>query len=358
MSSRAEHGPLSSEATAWFTHLSDPLMRSPTPAGPVHASELPLLIEAAFAHGVATIVDRNLQRLSKDGRASALVADDDAQDTVKKASVELSRRAIPLRAQTLLLSHHSSRIEAGLRGHSIPSTVVKGPIFARQLYPQATDRSFTDIDILVDPSSLAASFVVLRRLGFAPASHADGDAGQNAEYKWLLPGNELVLVEVQTDLIHSANLASGVRLRYADVMAAGAGHCEDPAALLLTAAVHGAAGHQFERLQPAVDVLQAARGLAGPIDIERLAATARSTGSTAAVQSALDLVGQLFDEPLARKIADALGTASWRGLRRRLLSPAVALRAQARHAYWDSWRRRAFREIIRRTGRAMIGPHH
>ena len=50
------------------------------------------------------------------------------------------------------------------------------------------------------------------------------------------------------------------------VMHAGNGDAENPTALLMVAAIHGAAGHQFERLQPAIDVLQAARGVAGPID--------------------------------------------------------------------------------------------
>ena len=69
-------------------------------------------------------------------------------------------------------------------------------------------------------------------------------------------------MEVQTNLIHSPNLGTGIRLRYADLLAAGGGDPENATALLLLAAVHGAAGHQFERLQPAVDVLQAARGAA------------------------------------------------------------------------------------------------
>jgi hypothetical protein len=135
--------------------------------------------------------------------------------------------------------------------------------------------------------------------------------------------------------------------------AAGGGDPEDATALLFVAAVHGAAGHQFERLQPVVDVLQAARGAAGPIDRARLAYVAATTGATFAVQSALDLAAKIFRETAAQHLAEALEPTSWRGLQGLLISPTIVLRSQARKGARDSWRCRAFREIISRTGKPV-----
>jgi hypothetical protein len=140
-------------------------------------------------------------------------------------------------------------------------------------------------------------------------------------------------------------------------MAAGDGDTEDATALLMLAAVHGVAGHQFERLQLAVDVLQAARGAAGPIDTRRLARVARATRALPTLQSALDLTALLFNEPAARDIADTLSPVPWRRLRRSLVSPSIVLRAQSRTATWDSWRRRALRDVIRRMGSPPAAKH-
>jgi hypothetical protein len=231
---------------------------------------------------------------------------------------------------------------------------VKGPVFAEKLYPRASDRSFTDIDILVAPNALPACSLILRELGFAPAPSPLGDGRDYGEYKWILPGHPFLLIEAQTDLIHSPSLRSGIRFRHSDLMAAGNGCGSDATAILMLAAVHGAAGHQFERLQPVVDVLQAARGMAGPIDIDRLVRVAADTGAGAAIQTALDLAAKLFSESSARQLADALRAVPWRRVRRRLVSPSVVLRAQGRNGGRDSWRRRALREMIRKIGRPRV----
>ena len=356
MSSRVGHSSLSAKAAAWLAVLSDPWARMPAPHGRMQATELPLLVEAAAAHGVIPAMTRNLRSFAAGGGAGAIVDDADAQSLVETVSNELDRRVVVLAGQNLLLSRHAASIADALARDAIPANIVKGPVFARRLYSQSTDRSFTDIDVLVASAALAASFAILERLGFVRAPGEGRGGRDHDEYKWLLPGNDLILVEIQTDLIHSPNLGTGIRLSHADLLAAGNGNGEDATALLLTAAVHGAAGHQFERLQPAIDVLQAARGAAGPIDCKRLARVADATGSTVAVQAALDLVAELFNEPLARELADTLSPAPWRRLRRILVSPGVVLRAQASPASRDSWRRRALREIIRRTGKATIQP--
>ena len=354
MSYRVGHEPLTAGAYAWLSAGADPVARRSPPPHAVSRGELAILIEAAFAHGVLPAMARSLQRFSVEFGPSVIVSDPNASGCVADALRQIDRHLVILAGQSLLLAHHARRIAAAFASDALPACVVKGPVFSQRLYPQPSDRSFTDIDVLIAPAALQASATILKRLGFVLAPRENREGRDDGEYKWLLPGSDVVLVEVQTNLIHSPNLGTGIRLRYADLLAAGGGDPENATALLLLAAVHGAAGHQFERLQPAVDVLQAARGAAGPIDRDRLAHVAAATGATAAVQSALDLAAKLFDETAAQQLADALTATSWRRLRRLVLSPAIVLRSQARKAGCDSWRRRVFREIIRRTGKPVM----
>ena len=352
MTTRAGHAPLSSDASAWLAALSDPLAQFDAPPRRIARSDLAVVNEAATAHGTLPILARNLRQLA--ARGVHIINGQDAKQLTEVTCKELDQRLVVLAGQNLLLLHHANRITSAFKCAAMPAQVIKGPVFARRLYQHPHDRNYTDIDILVDPDSIATTGEILSGLGYVQAEGPNRGGSENGEYKWLAPDNDIVLIEIQTNLIHSPNLGTGIRFNHADLIEAGNGDAEDATALLLLAAIHGAAGHQFERLQPAIDVLQAARGVAGPIDRNRLVRMARATGSLAALQSALDLAAGLFHDPAACELANELSPAPWRRLRQCLVSPHVVLRAQSHNAGYDSWRRRVYREIIRRAGKKTI----
>ena len=308
--------------------------------------ELSVLVDAVDAHGILPVATRNFRRIAKSDGARAIVADLAAEEILDGMLVELDQRLIAILGRSLLLASYESRISRVLAKDALAATVVKGPVFARRLYETYSDRSFTDIDILVDPVALEPMGEVLRGFGFHRLAGAPNRPGAQNEFKWHIPGNELVLVEVQTDLVHSAQPNGGIHLRYDDLLMAGDGDAEDATALLLVGAVHGVAGHQFERLQPAVDVLRAVGGNGGKIDAGRLAKAAAATAATAALQTALDVVGILFREGRCADLVSLLPPAPWRRLRAKLLSPAVVLRSQAANGARDSWRRKGIRKLI------------
>lgn len=354
MSYRNGHQPLTGNSYSWLRAGADPVALCPPPVGPVSQDELAILTDAACAHGVLPAFKRNLRYFCDGFGSSSIFPNVNASNCVANMVQKIDRHLIVLAGQSLLLSYYARIISQALAQDGLPACIVKGTVFARRLYPAAEDRSFTDIDILVGKSALQACSKILARLGFAPASETNLESPEQVELKWVLPDNPIVLVEIQTDLIHSRNLGTGIRLCYEDLLAAGAGDPEDATALLLVAAVHGAAGHQFDRLQPIVDVLQAARGAAGHINPERLACVAAATGASFAVQAALDIAAKLFVEKTARQLADTLSTRLWRSVHQVLISPAMVLRSQARDAGRDSWRRQTFRDIIRRRGMRTI----
>jgi hypothetical protein len=343
-------------ATAWLPILADPLERKPRGVRPIPSANLPALVDAGFAHGVLPAMRRHLARLSNTLGPAALVAGPDPARHVAVAIAELDRRRVVLAGQSMLLAHHARRIAEAYASERLAASIVKGIVFSEKLYPNRPERTFTDIDVLLAPEAVEKAAEILRALGYVPATDEDEHDNDRGELKWLLPGNDLLLVELQTNLIHSANLRTGIRFGYVHLMEAGGGDPLDATAQLFVAAVHGAAGHQFERLQPAVDVLQAARGAAGAIDRARMVRVAKLTGSAAAIQAALDMVARLFDEPAARDLANALGFAPLRLARALLLPPSVMIRSQAEAGWKDSWRRRTLRELIRRAGRTAGAP--
>jgi hypothetical protein len=155
------------------------------------------------------------------------------------------------------------------------------------------------------------------------------------------------MIEVHGDLVHSPKLRAGLSVRLADVLEAGDGDAAAPTALLIVAAAHGAIGHQFDRLQHLVDILQAARGVAGAIDVARLRRVAQRSGVLFAVATGIALAGRMFNEPLCVELAERLDAGHTRNWRRLLVTPRVVATAQSRGRAAGSWRRKLYRQCLR-----------
>ena len=343
MRSRADLAPLSPNAAAWLVALADPLARVPVPSRPLAADELRPVLRAADAHAVLPVVTRNLRGIVGEREPSDIIETrTSAAALLASFLAEADRRTLLKIGRALLLEHHAGRVLSAFARHSIPAALIKGPVFARLIYPEPSDRTFTDVDILVPPEAMDSARKVLADLHFDEASIESRGGREFAESKWSLPDDQLIIVELQTNLIHSP-LGSGIGFGYADLLAAGSGDPEDPAALLLVAAVHGAGGHQFDRLCHVVDVLQAGRSGARQ-------GTLPQTGALAfALKAALDLAARLFADRAMTDLARVYPLSKWDWLAKRLLTPSVVLRAQTLSGERDSWRRQAFRELIRRS---------
>ena len=58
-------------------------------------------------------------------------------------------------ALSMMLNHHAKLVAAA--AEALPFVIVKGPTFARTIYPKAQLRPFTDIDLLIRPDASAQS---------------------------------------------------------------------------------------------------------------------------------------------------------------------------------------------------------
>jgi Uncharacterised nucleotidyltransferase len=333
----SHHGAVDRNTLAWLNCLADPIGKAPRPATDLPPESVEGLVEAAMYHSVLPAVVHGIR---SDPRLAAAA----------EALPPVSNQLAGLAAKSLLLTHQGNRVVAALAAARIPATLVKGPVFARRLYADAALRSFTDIDVLVPAEMRGATHEIMAGLGFRLTEQEARASLDYHEDQWRGAGQGELLVEIQDNLVHAPSLRR-MSLTYADLVEAGRGDPESATALLIVAAVHGAIGDQFESLRLAVDVCQAARGIAGPIDIEALARVTARNGTRLAILSALDLTGRLFSELACFDLAGKLGSAGVRRFFRTILGPKAVLRAQGPSRDRDSWRRKLLRESLKRASK-------
>jgi len=340
------HAPLSPRAGEWLAWLADPAPTAKPPRAPINDDDLSRLLVAAEFHGVLMTCLSSLKR-PEAGKCGTLGGEGRRQEILDAGS----RRSIERLSVQMLLAHHGRAVQKALEARELPFMVVKGQSFADRLYPRPTFRTYTDVDLLIPKYARSAVGDVLKEHGFELEVI---DYRKNADYfedKWILHADQNVLVEVHCDLVHNPKLRRSFHLGFDDVMEAGRGDRFDATALLLVASAHGAVGHQFDRLQHLIDVLQCARGVAGPIDVNRLRDVAKRCGLTFAIVAALDLAGRTFDDPSCRSLLAELAPRSFARVASRLLSPALVLDAQSERRPIASWRRKIFRQALRSSAR-------
>jgi putative nucleotidyltransferase-like protein len=311
----------------WLVHCADPLCRQSPPLGrALSPSQARQLVAQAEMHGVLPAVLRNFPPFQ--GEA--------AFGDVKAYALARQR---PLLAYSLMLRAQLEALLPAIAG--LPVIVVKGPIFARRLYPAPYLRTFTDIDLLVAPEAQRQVGQVLDAQGFRLAGAHDN--AQRQEWKWVCRDNDALTIEVHTNLAHHPQLRAAISLTYRDL----AEIAETPAALLTVGVVHGALDC-FERLRHVVDICQAARILVTAEQERCFEILVERTGARLAAITALDLAFGLFAEPRCRELARELGPARYRTVARLLLGRSVFVSAMTSVRALHSWRRQAFRLLLKR----------
>jgi hypothetical protein len=309
----------------WLISCADPLGDTP---GNLPSPEITRrLIEQADRHGVlpALLAKPVIDRLEfRDVRPDAMLR--------KRAASVLS----------LMLRAHGEAIIAD--ASRLPAILVKGPVFARTIYPRPALRGFTDIDILIAPEAEPDLATILTRHGFRPAAYERDPVRQ--EWKWLHRENEALMIEVHTNLVHHPQLRASFSLTY-DLIA---GAAEAPSTLLAIALTHGAL-HRFDRLRQLVDICQAARYIESSDEKDRFVAVMDRIGARFAGIAGLELAHRLWREPRCLELSHALGRARHIGLARRLLTPSVVTSTMDPSRWRSSWRRQGFRFLLKRSRR-------
>ncbi len=309
--------------------LSEPDDRraAPPPAVP-RGSHLRALLDRADRHGVLPAVLRNLR----------------AMDVPAEDLGDARRRLLNRTALTLKLRGQLTELLPALAAAGVVPIVLKGPVFAERLYGEPALRPFTDLDLLIDRACWPAAERAMRSLGYR-ARHEAGrkHAAAYGEETFDRTDPTAGSVELHWNLVNSPALRAGLSVTYDDL---GGGGRDLPAeALLLIAAVHGAASHQFDRLGLVWDVALAARGAAGGVDVDALAAMIARTGAARAMRMALHLADVVLGQRAARVLARQLHLGRPGALERALLSGGVVLNPDGPFALA---RRLGFRQRLKR----------
>lgn len=239
----------------------------------------------------------------------------------------------------------ATKVDRYIAERELEAVIVKGPVFARQLYPTPSDRPFTDIDIMVAPSARAPIGELLTSLGYRLflkplLDHTE----QNQEEKWIQPDMDALLIEVHGNLVHYRGLRRRISFGYAEFMRSGEGNPGAGLPQFFVAVVHAALGHKFHQLRLLVDVLQAFRHLT-PDEVAALPDMARRLGLALEARLCLELIGGLFELPAAAAAAGRIAGGSASGLATRLVDGAAVLAAPT--AFLSKVRRHTFRGLQR-----------
>jgi len=306
----------------WIVHCADPVGSNTTPPHDLSPHLADRLVQQAESHRVLGAVLQNFPGFRQGGHFAAHW---EAARNRNRANVAFS----------LMLTHEADFLVKRLDG--LRASVVKGPTFARKLYPSPTLRSFSDIDVLTHCDDQAKVENILKGLGYYLAEATEHES------KWLSEVNERVMVEVQTNLVHAESLRRGMSLSYESI----AQSPESSASLLIIALVHGA-GHQYEHLQHLVDICQAARLLQSTDEAE-LDGLLATTNARFATVVGLLFAGRVFGEDRCSALAREIGSTGLHTLATSLLNSTVVMSTTDHRRAFYSWRRQAFRLLLRRS---------
>lgn len=307
-------------------HLADPEVQS----GAAHFNifDPTQFRELVEYHGISPIVTRKL-------KAALTELSDRWRDVLHSLEEHLRLATIV----TLALESEGAKIRAGFEEQSIPFRLVKGAAFAKDLYPNVSDRPFTDLDFVLPPDRLDDVAHVMQALGYKSADETRSHREERyREQKWILPGVKYVLVEVHTDLVHQPALRRRVTYGFEQIEVQAA-DIDQAVEHLMTAVIHGSVGHKFHSLKLAVDVLQAMRHLGGD-QVREAIRRAGELKITYELASSAKLMTALFPDAVPEKTISALS--------RLTQIPAILTRNAVTNAHLrDYWQSRVRRHLFR-----------
>jgi len=314
----------------WLIHCADPLgPRTRPPRRPLAASLAHEFVHRAEYHGVLAALFQNFAPF-----AEASGGGDQADFTEARSEARQHHRL--QRAFALMLEAQADAVMAD--ANDIPATIIKGPAFARQIYPEPWYRPFTDIDMLVARRGLAPLEAVLAARGFRPDDVQDPTGEVRS---WVHDEFRPTLFELHLNLVTS-NQKWHCSLCYDDI----ADGPQRPAALLITAIIHGGATHRFLRMQHLVDVCQAARQVTAAKEEAAFAALAKKANAQTLAGASLLLVGRIMTEPMCLELATLLGKSHLARIAGRSLGKTAVTAAEDEFGATARMQRQMFRKLI------------
>lgn len=339
----------------WLVHLADPLDPPPVrPARRLKTDEAERLVGTAHAHGVLPAV---MQQLQRDPAAVLKQPADLDPHRVFAGQVQIEQAQL-----AMLLRRQAAELLRDFQSEGITTVIMKGPIFADQLYPEPGLRPFVDLDLLVPRAAFEAGYQRMRSLSYVEYDEAEMKYDQGyAEVLMYKPDQPGGPCELHWNLVNSPTLRRGLDVSLDDLqldpdrLTPEGQPTLTPAANLLITAVHAAASHGYDKLQMIIDLLQLARGQAGPIDIDWLRHAMVRTGAELSLAVGLDLAARFYPhDPAPRSLLKQLKPRWSPIFWRRVISPHLLITARDHRRYWGSFRRQWLRHCLKKSQRSPV----
>jgi len=285
------------------------------------------LLASARAHGVGGVVFSGLRR------AEIRVPDGPRDDHERLTLVEDMRQAGMRRALASVLD--------ALAKQGVANVALKGPLLAARLYASEDVRPSTDLDLLLEPSSLEPAAAALAPLGYVLEGGATGRFYRDHHHHVHAIHRSLPLVELHFDAYRgfgTALPAAPLLERSSPCLAGGFAHARvlSPEDEWLYLAVHGAS-HRFERLCWLYDLklfgrahpdlrweviaararewrLSAVVSLTAHLLVDWLGTAVRDCGNFAPLGDARALAAEQLSKPLDSHLANAVASVAFAAL--------------------------------------------
>jgi Uncharacterised nucleotidyltransferase len=114
--------------------------------------------------------------------------------TMRTMDADLQRHELLAVARALALDTLAVDVVRGLRERGIESLLLRGPALARDLYDDPQQRSYVDIDLLIEPDRFVEAEVLLESLGFSESrlEAAFPEARPQHAHTWVAPSGGMV----------------------------------------------------------------------------------------------------------------------------------------------------------------------
>lgn len=339
----------------WLLRLCDPQGARVLPARRLNKSQFVELLALADQHGVTGTVLANLTTLfAREGHRRTLSPTVAAAElgAIDAQLVETRRQWFEFVATTLLLRQRTTELLDAFAGAGVTAAVVKGEDFADRLYRPAGLRPFRDVDLMLSQAAMHTAGLILRRSGYREVAGGAKHESGYGEQVWDSIDVPKIRVELHWNLINSPAQRKKSSLAFEELqwtkLQRGGRQLlrAQPASMLLIACVHAVLGHRFDRLQHLCDIRQICRGVAGRIDFSSLREMILQTGTSTAVQGALEVAGRMLDDLACSETLEQLQLTGSRVTWRLLVSDATLL---APYSPVNKFRRTIVREWMKRA---------
>jgi hypothetical protein len=295
-------------------------------------ANLPALLEISDRHGVLPAVVANVS-------GSAQSHGPEARAHLERARAKLVGYA----AVAMQVRSQWGELEAAFRAAGVQGTVLKGPDFADELYAPGL-RPFRDLDVIVRREDFAAAQERVELAGYLPLRQGTKYSGGYGQQAFARADGRGGAVELHWNLVNSPTLRRSLNAGIDDLPRRADGALSHEGRLVV-AAVHAAAGHQFDRLSLLCDIRQIVRR--GPLDAALLRGALERTGAQLAAHTSLSLAAEVLGHGASGELLKALGLrvggvrrlVAWGLTRRRVLAdPAGG---------WGSLCRQGYRQLLK-----------